>query len=324
MAQLTDPPPTRSPPLGSNQSDEPRSWVLALRYLGLPTPEKNSFTRTTSLLIAVVGIPVLFTLSIFALPILGIVAIALFGVALVTHAVYASSSHSPFALFLQPLRVLRINRASFDYVSDFILGPLPAALRYIIRTLSQPRNIKTRLKVARDIAYSSHFTMDVYPCSSSYPLPSDRTAFPRRSSDGSADEADLKPVLVILHGGMWRSGDKAIYGPAARWWRERGYVVVVGNYGIHPKVGNWTPRGRESGTLSRDSSARHHSPLSAVSNAASLLVCSLGPTGATASLAPSPSSPYPRPHSDLWRQPIPPNHPRPRFRGPPHHAISPH
>ncbi|KAI9004008.1 Alpha/Beta hydrolase protein [Hyaloraphidium curvatum] len=207
--------------------ERPSLLFLLLRQLGVPAPDRGA-ARAGFLLAGLVSLPFLAALSVFALP-AALAAFALLQLAAAgVYLVYADAS--ALTPLFSPLRALRVARCGADYVADFLSGPLPAALRWMLRTLAAPP-AREKLRVSRGVPYSSHFSFDVYPCAPGFPLPRERTRFPRRDSE----DATLAPVLVILHGGFWRSGDKAIYGPAARWWRDKGFVVVVGNYGIYPK-----------------------------------------------------------------------------------------
>lgn len=50
------------------------------------------------------------------------------------------------------------------------------------------------------------------------------------------ENASAKPVFVFIHGGSWSGGDKSTYGYIARKMVRRGYVAVMVNYRLHPKV----------------------------------------------------------------------------------------
>jgi len=47
-------------------------------------------------------------------------------------------------------------------------------------------------------------------------------------------EGENHPVVVWLHGGAWKLGDKALVGEKPRAFNERGYVFVAVNYRLHP------------------------------------------------------------------------------------------
>ena len=70
--------------------------------------------------------------------------------------------------------------------------------------------------LARDVAYGSHprQRLDVY----APPLPGPY------------------PTLIFVHGGSWRSGDKAGYGWAGRALACRGFVAVLPNYRLVPEA----------------------------------------------------------------------------------------
>ncbi|MBC2776504.1 alpha/beta hydrolase [Parasphingopyxis marina] len=72
-------------------------------------------------------------------------------------------------------------------------------------------------QVARDIAYGrdARQRLDIY------------------APQGVDADAAL-PVIVFLHGGGWRSGDKAGYAFAGRAFAARGFVTVVANYRLAP------------------------------------------------------------------------------------------
>ena len=74
--------------------------------------------------------------------------------------------------------------------------------------------------VARDIAYGAHprQRLDVYA-----PPP------------GAATDPGGAPVVVFVHGGSWRTGDKAGYAWAGRALASRGFVAVLPNYRLGPE-----------------------------------------------------------------------------------------
>ncbi|KAJ3336701.1 hypothetical protein HDU93_002321 [Gonapodya sp. JEL0774] len=45
----------------------------------------------------------------------------------------------------------------------------------------------------------------------------------------------LRPVIIFVHGGMWRQGEKRIYTPVAQMGQSMGCVAVVVNYDLYPK-----------------------------------------------------------------------------------------
>lgn len=49
-----------------------------------------------------------------------------------------------------------------------------------------------------------------------------------------ASAASKRPIIVFIYGGAWATGDKRMYAPMANTYRDRGYVVVVPNYTLHP------------------------------------------------------------------------------------------
>jgi len=78
-----------------------------------------------------------------------------------------------------------------------------------------------RTRVARDIRYGAHpqQALDVYV-----------------GDDGPAN----RPVIVMVHGGGWRGGDKAspgVVGAKAARWLPRGFVLVSVNYRLLPDHG---------------------------------------------------------------------------------------
>lgn len=48
--------------------------------------------------------------------------------------------------------------------------------------------------------------------------------------------AALAPLVVIVHGGSWRSGDKASAAPIGRRFLARGYAAAAVNYRLHPEA----------------------------------------------------------------------------------------
>lgn len=204
--------------------DPPRPplHILLIRYLGLSTRE-GGIPRWFLFLCAV---PVAFFAATFFVPLLVTAWLVIYATVFSVYLVY--SDVSPVPLLWHPFAALRVFRTALSQVRDFLAGPFPAGLKHVLRTLSGSE--KTRLKIARDVNYAGSYAMDVYPCREGFPLPRERTLRPGK------DELKYSPVLVIVHGGMWRSGDKGIYAPAAKWWRARGFVVVVANYGVFPKA----------------------------------------------------------------------------------------
>ena len=79
--------------------------------------------------------------------------------------------------------------------------------------------------VVRDVAYGPdpRQRLDVYA-----PGPPDRP-------DGAAAARAGAPVIVFIHGGSWRTGDKAGYSWAGRALAARGYLAVLPNYRLVPE-----------------------------------------------------------------------------------------
>ena len=53
------------------------------------------------------------------------------------------------------------------------------------------------------------------------------------------DAAGLRPVMVIVHGGGWKAGDKAdplLMAPLVSWFTARGFLAVAVNYRLSPAV----------------------------------------------------------------------------------------
>ena len=45
------------------------------------------------------------------------------------------------------------------------------------------------------------------------------------------EKRDLKtPVIVLIHGGSWLSGDKSAFTDFAKYWRDKGYAAATMNY----------------------------------------------------------------------------------------------
>ncbi len=61
---------------------------------------------------------------------------------------------------------------------------------------------------------------------------------PRRRLDvyRNQDASGLRPLIVFLYGGSWRTGDRGIYGFVAVPLAARGAVVVVPDYRLYPEV----------------------------------------------------------------------------------------
>ena len=74
-------------------------------------------------------------------------------------------------------------------------------------------------RIAQDIAFGDNARqrLDIY-------APSNR------------DEASALPVIVFIHGGGWRDGDKAGYEFAGRALASRGFLTVVPNYRLSPAI----------------------------------------------------------------------------------------
>lgn len=93
------------------------------------------------------------------------------------------------------------------------------------------------LRVAKDVAYRvsktdpERNTLDVYA------LPAAETEKGKTASKEGAAAAPLKPVMVWLHGGGWRMGDKTYVQNKPAAFCKAGYVFVSTNYRFHPKVG---------------------------------------------------------------------------------------
>lgn len=74
-------------------------------------------------------------------------------------------------------------------------------------------------RIAQDIAFGDNVRqrLDIY-------APSNR------------DDAGALPVIVFIHGGGWRDGDKAGYEFAGRALASRGFLTVVPNYRLSPAI----------------------------------------------------------------------------------------
>ncbi len=60
---------------------------------------------------------------------------------------------------------------------------------------------------------------------------------PRHKLDSYQPQiAGYHHVVVFVHGGSWRSGDKAIYAGIGRWLAANGIGCVIPNYRLHPEV----------------------------------------------------------------------------------------
>ena len=73
------------------------------------------------------------------------------------------------------------------------------------------------VRVERDIAYGAH---------------------PRQRLDAYLPGAASGPLLVVVHGGAWRGGDRRAPSllPKVRYWTARGYVVVSTGYRVLPQA----------------------------------------------------------------------------------------
>jgi arylformamidase len=69
-------------------------------------------------------------------------------------------------------------------------------------------------------------TLDIFPATA-----------PAAVNGSSAAAASLAPVLVFIHGGYWRSLDKAQHAFVAPAFQSHGALVVVPNYALCPAVG---------------------------------------------------------------------------------------
>jgi arylformamidase len=76
--------------------------------------------------------------------------------------------------------------------------------------------VRARLPGPRDVAYGHgpRQQLDIYPAG-----------------------CDRAPILIFVHGGAWRSLDKAVYAFIAEPWREAGVTCVLPGYGLLPEVG---------------------------------------------------------------------------------------
>lgn len=73
-----------------------------------------------------------------------------------------------------------------------------------------------QVRVERDLAYGQH---------------------PRQRLDAYLPGTVKGPILLMVHGGAWRTGDKrspAMIIPKVRYWTARGFVVVAANYRLLP------------------------------------------------------------------------------------------
>lgn len=113
---------------------------------------------------------------------------------------------------------------------------------------AEMRKALARLQTARNVRYATiegvdpaHLSLDIYtapPAPAPVPVATPATApttFPVAAPAASA----ARPVLVMLHGGGWRTGDKAganvIY-PKAPYFVDRGWVFVSVNHRLSPAV----------------------------------------------------------------------------------------
>lgn len=93
------------------------------------------------------------------------------------------------------------------------------------------------LRAAKDVAYRvgktdpERNTLDVYT------LPAADAEKGKAPAQTGAAAAPLKPVMVWLHGGGWRMGDKTYVQNKPAAFCKAGYVFVSTNYRFHPKVG---------------------------------------------------------------------------------------
>ena len=72
-----------------------------------------------------------------------------------------------------------------------------------------------------------------------YISPGQKGFDPRRNSLDifyAADSISSKPVFIFIHGGSWGSGNKNIYRAMGRSLAKKGYVAVIINYRLAPKV----------------------------------------------------------------------------------------
>lgn len=77
-------------------------------------------------------------------------------------------------------------------------------------------------KKTPDLSYGAHVRqrMDLYqPVAASTP-----------------DEASIKPLIVFVHGGAWRTGSKDDYAFVAASLTRKGYSVLIPNYRLYPNV----------------------------------------------------------------------------------------
>lgn len=82
--------------------------------------------------------------------------------------------------------------------------------------ISPPTRMTVEEKVLRDVAYGEHELqrLDLYRPKGDSPM----------------------PVMVYVHGGGWRTGDKARVGEKARFFNERGWIFISINYRLVPDV----------------------------------------------------------------------------------------
>jgi acetyl esterase/lipase len=94
---------------------------------------------------------------------------------------------------------------------------------YVTKTSSlvfPPQGFAANVDVQKDITYTDGDAADAAKHKLDLYLPKDKKNF---------------PVLVFIHGGSWRSGDKSLYGPLGNRFAKLGIGVVVPSYRLMPK-----------------------------------------------------------------------------------------
>lgn len=111
-------------------------------------------------------------------------------------------------------------------------GPMASSWRERMVEAMQPAQLPPGTRVIRDVAYGSdpRQRFDVYMSAQASPAAT-------RSS-----KARKAPVILMVHGGGWRRGDKAMRAVVENkvgYWLPRGYVVISVDYRMRPDTAPW-------------------------------------------------------------------------------------
>ena len=100
---------------------------------------------------------------------------------------------------------------------------MPDHASHFSRWAEGSRSARSQLRGELDLCYGSHVgeSLDV---------------FPAPGFSGNPQRAPGAPVLVFIHGGYWRSLDKADHSFVAPSFVQHGACVVVPNYALCPAV----------------------------------------------------------------------------------------